>query len=60
MQLHKDIGWKQIKDFLRVDDGEPDHVEIFPESRTGWVRIYGRANYDAAMSMYFEDVTVST
>ncbi|OIW33583.1 hypothetical protein CONLIGDRAFT_640690 [Coniochaeta ligniaria NRRL 30616] len=48
--LQKDTGWSDIKDFLRNGSVDMDHVEVFPKTYTGWVRIYGRQNFDAAMS----------
>jgi sugar/nucleoside kinase (ribokinase family) len=49
LQLQKDTHWKDVKDFLRAGNIDIDNVEIFPKSTTGWVRVYGRPNFDAAI-----------
>ncbi len=57
LQLQKDTDWGDVKDFLREGDVDMDHVEIFPKSTSGWVRLYGRKNFDTAMSMSLRCVT---
>lgn len=47
LQLPFNVSWQQIKDYVR-QVCEVDHVEIFQKSTTGWVRVKGRENFDAA------------
>lgn len=54
MQLYKNAKWQHIKDFLRKGGVQMDNVEVFPQSNTGWVRLYGKTNYTKAMGMYSE------
>lgn len=51
VQLGKRIAWKEIKDYLR-DNGvkDVDTVHVFHRDRTGWVRVFGKADFDKAMS----------
>jgi hypothetical protein len=53
LQLQKNTTWKDVKDFLRLGGVEMDHVEVFPSSRDGWVRVYGQDNYYKAMRTSF-------
>lgn len=50
-QIKKDTTWKDVKDFLRGGKVEVDNVAVFPNAQNGWVRVFSRRNYDAAISM---------
>ncbi|KAI5465838.1 hypothetical protein BGZ63DRAFT_420373 [Mariannaea sp. PMI_226] len=39
--------WRQLKDWIRPVC-EVDHVEVFPQSTSAWVRIRGKENFDEA------------
>lgn len=49
-QLEKRTTWKHIKDFLRDDKDvqNVDNVHVFRD-RTGWVRVFGKPDFDKAM-----------
>lgn len=49
LQLPFTASWQQIKDYVR-QVCDVDHVEIFQKSTSGWVRVNGRENFDAAFS----------
>ncbi|OIW24960.1 hypothetical protein CONLIGDRAFT_673182 [Coniochaeta ligniaria NRRL 30616] len=50
--LQKATEWSDVKDFLRNGNVDMDHVEVFPGSYSGWVRIFGRQNFDAAVDLF--------
>ncbi|PSS03741.1 hypothetical protein BD289DRAFT_478236 [Coniella lustricola] len=43
------VSWQQMKDYVR-QVCEVDHVEIFQRSTSGWVRVRGQENFEAAFS----------
>ncbi|KAF3769941.1 hypothetical protein M406DRAFT_325421 [Cryphonectria parasitica EP155] len=43
-------SWQQIKDYVR-QVCEVDHVELFQRSTSGWVRVKGRKNFEAAFGL---------
>lgn len=51
-QLPFNASWQQLKDFVR-QKCTVDHVEIFPKSTSGWVRVRGLDNFNAAFGMVF-------
>jgi hypothetical protein len=51
LQLPWLTAWIQLKDFVRTVC-EVDHVEIFPGSTSGWVRVKGHENFKAAFSRF--------
>ncbi len=46
VQLPFSATWQQVKDFLR-QVAPVEHVEIFPRSTSGWIRVRGHDNFKA-------------
>lgn len=50
MQLPFNTTWQGLKDFIKPVS-TVDHVEIFPRSTSGWVRVTGYDNFRAVFGM---------
>lgn len=46
-QLPFNVSWQEVKDHVR-QVCVVDHVEIFPKSTSGWVRVKGFEHFKAA------------
>lgn len=47
LQLPFGTSWAALKDWIR-SVCEVDHIEMFPQSTSAWVRVKGRDNFNRA------------